>query len=95
MNKVEMADRPVACTGLSKSVAREAVDGVFGAIGETLANGEEMQIEEFGIFGTKSRTARTGRNPKTGETVWIAASTSPTFKTGKTLKDAVNAHLGS
>ena len=91
MNKAEMAARLAARTGLSKSAAREAVDGVFAAIGDALVNGEEVRITGFGAFGTRSRPARTGRNPKTGEELSIAASTSPTFKAGKTLKDAVNA----
>ena len=90
MNKVEMADRLAARTGLSKSAAKAAVDGVFGTIGEALANGEEVRIAGFGTFGTRCRPARTGHNPRTGEAVSISASTSPTFKAGKTLKDAVN-----
>ena len=95
MNKAEMADRLATRTGLSKSVAREAVDGVFAAIGDALASGEEVRIARFGTFGTRSRPARSGRNPRTGEAVSIAASTSPTFKAGKTLKDTVNAGPGS
>ena len=62
MNKAEMAGRLAARTGLSKAIAREAVDGVFAAIGDALANGEEVQITGLGTFGTRSR-ARTGRNP--------------------------------
>ena len=95
MNKAEMADRLAARTGLGKSVARDAVDGVFAAIGDALANGEEMRIAGFETFGTRSRPARTGRNPRSGEAVSIPASTSPTFKAGKTLKDAANAGRGS
>ena len=95
MNKVEMADRLAARIGLSKSAAKEAVDGVFASIGDALANGEEVRIAGFGTFGTRSRPARTGRNPRTGEAVSISASTSPTFKAGKTLKDAVTAGHGS
>ena len=95
MNKAEMADRLAARTGLSKAVAKEAVDGVFGAIGDALANGEEVRIAGFGTFGTRNRPARTGRNPSTGEAVSISASTSPTFKAGKTLKDVINAGSGS
>ena len=91
MNKAELADRLAARTGLGKSVAKEAVDGVFVAISDALANGEDARIAGFGTFGTRSRPARTGRNPGTGEAVSISASTSPTFKAGKTLKDAVNA----
>ena len=90
MNKAEMADRLAARTGLGKAVAREAVDGVFAIIGEALADGEEVRIAGFGTFGTRSRPARTGRNPRTGEAVSISASISPTFKAGKTMKDAVN-----
>ena len=91
MNKGEMADRLAARTGLNKAAARDAVDGVFTTIGEALANGEEVRVAGFGSFGTRSRTARTSRNPRTGETVSIPASKSPAFKAGKTLKDAVNA----
>lgn len=95
MNKAEMADRLAARTGLGKSAAKEAVDGIFAVLGDALADGEEVRIEGFGTFSTRSRPARTGRNPGTGEAVSISASTSPTFKAGKTLKDAVNAGAGS
>ena len=95
MNKMEMADRLVARTGLSKGAARDAVDGVFAIIGEALADGEDVRLPGFGTFATRSRPARTGRNPRTGEAVSIPATTSPTFKAGKTLKDAVNAGSGS
>ena len=91
MNKTAMADRLAALTGLSKSVAKEAVAGVFAAIGEALANGEEVRIAGLGTFGTRGRPAPTRRNPRTGEAVSISASTLPTFKAGKTLKDAVKA----
>ena len=91
MNKTEMADRLAARTGLSKGAAKDAVDGVFAMIGEALADGEEVRLPGFGTFGTRSRPAHTGRNPRTGEAVTISASTSPTFKAGKTLKDTVNA----
>ena len=95
MNKAEMADRLAARTSLSKADARAAVDSVFAAIGDALGNGEEVRIPGFGTFGTRSRPARTGRNTKTSEAVSIPAPTSPTFKAGKTLKDAVNADPGS
>ena len=95
MNKTEMADRLAARTGLGKGAARDALDGVFVIIGEALADGEDVRLPGFGTFGTKSRPARTGRNPRTGETVSISASTLPTFKAGKTLKDSVNGGPGS
>jgi len=68
---------------------------VFEAIAEALARGEDVRIAGFGTFGTRSRPARTGRNPRTGESLEIAASTAPTFKAGKPLRDAVNAGRGS
>ena len=95
MNKAQMADRLAARTRLTKAVAREAVDGVFAAIGDDLANGEEVRIAGFGSFSTRSRPARTGRNPRTGEAVSISASKSLTFNAGKTLKDAVSSGPGS
>ena len=94
MNKSDVAERLAERTGMSKAVARDAVDSVFAVIGEALADGEEVRIAGFGTFGTRNRPARTGRNPRTGDAVSIAASTSPTFKAGKTLKDAVNSGSG-
>ena len=86
-----MADR----IGLSQSAAGNTVDAVFVAVGDALANGEEVRIVGFGTFTTKSRPARTGRNPQTGESLSIQASTAPAFKLGKALKDAVNDGNGS
>ena len=90
MNKSELAERLAGRTGMSKAAARGAVDGVFEVIGEALANGGEARILGFGTFSTRDRPARTARNPGTGETLSIAASTIPVFKAGKPLKDAVN-----
>ena len=95
MNQAEMADRLAARTGLSKSAAKEAVDGVFAAIGDALANGDEVRIAGFGTFAARDRPARAGPNPRTGEAISISASTSPTFKAGKPLKGVVNAGPGS
>ncbi len=95
MNKAEMADRLAARTGLGKAAAKDAVDGVFAIIGKALADGEVIRVAGLGTFGSRSRPARTGRNPRTGEAVSISASPSPTFKVGKTLKDAVKAGPGS
>ena len=89
MNKSELAERLAGRTGMSKAAAKDGVEGVFEAIGEALANGEEARILGFGTFGTRYHPARTARNPRTGESVSIAASTVPLFKPGKTLKDVV------
>ena len=90
MNKAEMADRLADRLRLNKAVARDAVDGVFEAIGEALANGEEVRLAGFGTFAARSRAARTGRNPQSGEVLSIPASKTPSFKAGKALRDAVN-----
>ena len=66
------------------------MDGVFEAIGDALANGEEVRLAGFGTFGAKSRVARTGRNPQTGEVLSIPASKTPSFKAGKALRAVVN-----
>ena len=66
MNKSDIGDRLAGRLGLNKAVARDAVDGVFEAIGEALANGEEVRLAGFGTFAARSRAARTGRNPQTG-----------------------------
>ena len=91
MNKSEIASRETDRTGVGRSAAGSAVDAVFEAIGEALARGEDVRVVGFGTFGTRSRPARTGRNPRTGESLNIAASTTPTFKAGRPLRDAVNA----
>ena len=66
------------------------MDAVFEAVGEALANGEEVRIVGFGTFTTKSRSARTGRNHRPARACRFPASTAPAFKPGKALKDAVN-----
>ena len=90
MNKAEIADRLARRLGLSKAVSKDAVDGVFRAIGEALANGEEVRLAGFGTFAAKNRAARTGRNPQTGEAMSIPAAKTPSFKAGTALRDAVN-----
>ena len=77
MNKAEMANRLAARAGMNKAAARDAVDSVFATIGEALANGDEVRIAGFGTFAARTRPARTGRNPRTGEAITISASTSP------------------
>ena len=95
MKKSDIAGRVADRIGLSQSAAGNAVDAVFEAVGEALANGEEVRIAGFGTFGTRIRPARTGRNPQTVESLSIPPSTAPAFKPGKALKDAVNDGNGS
>ena len=90
MNKGDLIEKVVEETNLSKADATRAVDAVLSAIIGSLASGESVALTGFGTFEVRSRAARTGRNPKTGETLQIAASKAPGFKPGKALKDAVN-----
>ena len=90
MNRSELVSNVAAGTSLSKSDAAAAVAAVFATIADALARGETVTIAGFGTFSTRDRPAREGRNPRTGESTTIAASRAPTFKPGKTLRDAVN-----
>ena len=90
MNKSEIVGRVALRMGLSKSVAEGAVDTVLAAIGEALAKDEDVRIAGFGKFATRSRPARAGRNPRTGESVAIPASKVPSFRAGKALRVLVS-----
>ena len=90
MNKNDLISAVADNSGLSKADSGKAVDGVFDAISGTLKSKGEVRIVGFGTFSTAERKATTGRNPRTGEALQIAASTQPKFKAGKGLKDAVN-----
>lgn len=90
MNKAELIDAVTTQTGLQKAEAARAVDAVLDSISAALKAGDSVSLLGFGTFVVKSRAARAGRNPRTGETIEIAASKVPGFKAGKALKDAVN-----
>ena len=90
MNKSELVDAVSSQSGLAKADATRAVDAVFDTIGSALKSGDSVALVGFGAFAVKARAARTGRNPRTGEPLNIAASKMPVFKAGKALKDAVN-----
>ena len=90
MNKNDLISAVAGNSGLSKSDAGKAVDGVFNTITNELRRRGEVRVVGFGTFSTAQRKATTGRNPRTGEPIQIPASTQPKFKAGKGLKDAVN-----
>lgn len=90
MNKSELIDKVAEMTELNKASAIRAVDAVFDSIANALRDGDTVSLVGFGTFSVGSRAARTGRNPRTGEAIAIAASKNPRFKAGKGLKDAVN-----
>ena len=90
MNKSDLIDAIADSAGLSKADAGRALDGFVDAITGALKAGQSVSLVGFGTFSVRDRAARTGRNPRTGETIEIAASKNPAFKAGKALKDAVN-----
>ncbi len=90
MNKSELIDAVAAKTGLSKAKSEDAVKAFIDVVSDELKAGGKVQLVGFGTFEVTERTAREGRNPRTGETMTIAATKTPKFKAGKALKDAVN-----
>ncbi|GAA4343272.1 HU family DNA-binding protein [Kangiella taiwanensis] len=90
MNKSELIDAIAAGADISKAAAGRALDSMLDAVTDSLQKGEGVSLVGFGTFSVKERAARTGRNPKTGETIQIKAAKVPGFKAGKALKDAVN-----
>lgn len=90
MNKSELIEAVATSTGTTKSGAGQAVDAVFEAIEKTLSRGDSVSLIGFGTFSVSNRMARTGRNPRTGESIQIAASRAAKFKSGKGLKEAIN-----
>jgi DNA-binding protein HU-beta len=90
MNKSDLVDAIAASSGLSKADAGRALDATVKSITGALKKGKTVSLVGFGTFSVRKRAARTGRNPRTGETIKIKASKNPAFKAGKALKDAVN-----
>ena len=90
MNKNDLIAAVAGNSGLSKADAAKAVDGMVDAITTSLKGGSEVRLVGFGTFSISRRSATTGRNPRTGETIQIKASNQPKFKAGKALKAAVN-----
>jgi DNA-binding protein HU-beta len=90
MNKSELIDAVAEAADISKASATRAVDAVVDNITASLKKDDQVTLVGFGTFVVRSRAARSGRNPQTGETIQIKASKVPAFKPGKALKDAVN-----
>ncbi len=90
MNKAEFIEAVAKKAGIEKKAdAAKAVNAVFDCIGDALKNDDKVQLIGFGTFEVRKRAARAGHNPKTGETLKIAASKTPAFKAGKALKDKI------
>ncbi len=95
MNKQDLAVLVSDSTGLARADATRAIDAMLHAITEALARGEEVRLVGFGNFVAGQRKATTGRNPRTGEPMDLAASVVPKFRVGRNLKEACNnGHFG-
>ena len=90
MNKAELIDALATSADLSKASAARALDSALEAITKALKKGNSVTLVGFGTFMVRSRKARIGRNPRTGEAIKIKATKVPAFKAGKALKDAIN-----
>ena len=91
MNKTELIAAVAEKAEISKKDAEKAVKAFTDVVSEEVVNGGKIQLVGFGTFEVSERPAREGRNPRTGETMTIAATKTPKFKVGKALKDMVNA----
>ncbi|MGV6872421.1 HU family DNA-binding protein [Pseudochelatococcus sp. B33] len=90
MNKGDLVSAVADKAGLTKAQAGDALDAALEAITTALSKGDEVKLIGFGTFAVADRPAGTARNPRTGETIAVAASRTPKFKAGAGLKDAVN-----
>ena len=89
MNKSELIDAIAAEADISKAAAAKALDGMVAAVTDALKKGDTVTLVGFGTFYVGERAERSGRNPKTGETIKIPAARSPKLRAGKALKDAL------
>jgi DNA-binding protein HU-beta len=89
MNKAEIIEKVHEALGGTRADAERAVETLIDCIADSLKKGKEVSIAGLGIFATKTRNARTGRNPRTGESIDIPAMRVPKFRAAKALKDAV------
>ncbi len=90
MNKSQLVDAVKEQTSLTKKDIELVVNTLFDTIATTLQQGDKVAIGDFGTFSVKTRAARKGRNPQTGEEIEVAEAKAPAFKPFKSLKDAVN-----
>ena len=89
MNKTELIASVAEKCGITKKDAERVINATLDSVTASLVAGDKVQLSGFGIFETKQREARIGRNPRTKETIQIPASRQPVFKASKALKDAV------
>lgn len=90
MNKAELIEHIAKQADISKAAAARALDAVIGGVKVTLKKGGSVSLVGFGTFSVTKRAARSGRNPRTGDTIKIKSAKVPKFRAGKALKDALN-----
>lgn len=90
MNKSDLVEAVASAADLTKKDAQSALDAVLDSIVSTVKKGDKVSLPGFGTFERRERSARTGKNPQTGETIKIKAAKVPAFKAGQGFKDAVN-----
>ncbi|MDP1653140.1 MAG: HU family DNA-binding protein [Rhodocyclaceae bacterium] len=90
MNKSELIEATAKAADISKAAAERALSAVMAAVVKTVAKGDTVTLVGFGTFKSSKRAARTGKNPKTGEALKIAATTVPKFSAGAGFKAAVS-----
>ena len=90
MNKSELVRAIGSKTEMTNSSAQRALNAVIETLTEALSAGDKVKLVDFGSFEVRTRSARTARNPRTGETIAIEASKAPVFKAGKTLRESLN-----
>ena len=89
MNKAQLIEAIASAADVSKAVAGRVLDATVETVTSALKRGDSVSLVGFGTFSVRRRNARTGRNPRNGETIQIPAANVPAFKAGKTLKDSV------
>jgi DNA-binding protein HU-beta len=89
MTKAELVARMAKDTALTKRQSQKALDTLIASVQEALRQGDQVTLVGFGTFGVRTRAARKGRHPRTGQEIWLPADRKPTFKAGKGLRQAV------
>ncbi|HPB90861.1 MAG: HU family DNA-binding protein [Rhodocyclales bacterium] len=90
MNKAELIEIAADSADISKAAAGKVLDGIIAAVVKAVSKGDTVTLVGFGTFKSAKRAARTGKNPKTGATIKIAATTVPKFSAGTGFKEAVS-----
>ncbi len=90
MNKADLVAAVAAKTNVAKKDVDAVVNAVLAEIKDALKKGDKVQLVGFGSFEVRAKAARTGKNPRTGETINIPASKAPAFKAGNAFKAEIN-----